>query len=967
MQIQEWTLKQRVALKKTRSYVKTHKKQLLKMWGIIAVADIFLNGIIMMCLCAITGAKMSANPIRIIGYGLFHSGSIPLYFLVVLVTCYAAFRWHLDKALDSQQLDDKDFIISDTNEYDSSHFMDDEEKQVLLKEGDIEDLDGNILGVDMVTKKPVELNPDMPITEKRNGNTFVAGGSGSRKTRSQILPTILQSIKRGESIIVLDPKGENYEETHLLAKKNGYIVRSINYLKPICSDSIAYLHLVGNDTIAAQTMAEVIMTNAGGEQAHKGDFWADGEKALLEFGILEVSMDKKIPDEEKTLGKVYDILVHKTIDEIQAMAEGLGNDHPAKKQWDIFMTTPEQTRGGILTGLATKLQLLQEPTTNAITSYDEVDLEAPGKYKCAYYLIIDPTQPTFQWLQALMFSFLFNKLLNYASTQPGRKCRVPVNFVLDEFSKAGTIAQFEPILSVTRSYGINVMMIVQGLGQLTDLYEQTGADLILGHCDTQIFLGTTEHKTNGDWWSSKEGEVTIKTVSEKKQTAGFLSGMMGADSSDSVGSGKRALETVSELITMNRDEERVFIANAHPLKLYKFDYSNHPYYAQLEKENAIRHTPAWWSRDDVRNEKWFRTAVKEVAEEGQEGSADISFEDWKKIQIQNAKSQYVNKEALARVIKKSKQQKKQNELDKKKIEQAEYELFISRNGGTVKSDKAEAENKTASFKKKKAETEGSKKTASTKQTSDSDIPSVKEAIIANAKKKADEVKEKAEKAAETVKKNAEKVTEEKFRYFKPAKKKKKKKQEEPSEKMYSSDEVTEMAKKMAEEMLRKNGISTPPVSENTSGETSDNRDSHSDIQSKANDNRIIKVSDASENNEGKDIYVDSETGEVMDNPEQIISEPEPEDMPDNAEEFGSDSNIPDDKPEGFPDDNMPEDYPPDDVPDMPDDIPSDIVDDDDDKDGLKDIPDDEEENDLNDIPDEDEDSDDVEETSFTEL
>lgn len=967
MQIQEWTLKQRVALKKTRSYVKTHKKQLLKMWGIIAVADIFLNGIIMMCLCAITGAKMSANPIRIIGYGLFHSGSIPLYFLVVLVTCYAAFRWHLDKALDSQQLDDRDFIISDTNEYDSSHFMDDEEKQILLKEGDIEDLDGNILGVDMVTKKPVELNPDMPITEKRNGNTFVAGGSGSRKTRSQILPTILQCIKREESIIVLDPKGENYEETHLFAEKNGYIVRSINYLNPICSDSIAYLHLVGDDTIAAQTMAEVIMANASGEQAHKGDFWADGEKALLEFGILEVSMDKKIPDEKKTLGKVYDILVHKTIDEIQAMAEGLGNDHPAKKQWDIFMTTPEQTRGGILTGLATKLQLLQEPTTNAITSYDEVDLEAPGKYKCAYYLIIDPTQDTFQWLQALMFSFLFNKLLNYASTQPGRKCRVPVNFVLDEFSKAGTIAQFEPILSVTRSYGINVMMIVQGLGQLTDLYEQTGADLILGHCDTQIFLGTTEHKTNGDWWSSKEGEVTIKTISEKKNTAGFLSGMMGAENSDSVGSGKRALETVSELITMSRDEERVFIANAHPLKLYKFDYSNHPYYDQLEKENAVQHTPAWWSRDDVRDEKWFRTAVKKVAEEGQEGSADTSFEDWKKMKIQNSKSRYVNKEALIRVLKKSKQQKKQNELDKKKIEQAEYELFISRNGGTIKSDKAEAESKAASFEKKKAEKAGSKKTASTKQASDSDIPSVKEAIIANAKKKADEVKEKAEKAAKTVKKNAEKVTEEKFRYFKPAKKKKEKKQEEPSEKMYSSDEVTEMAKKMAEEMLRKNGISTPPVSENTSGEISDNRDSHSDIQSKVNDNRITKVSDASENNKGKDIYVDPETGEVIDNPEQIPSEPGLEDMPDEAEDFGSDSDIPDDEPEDSPDDNMPEDYPPDDVPDMPDDIPSDTAADDDEEDRLKDIPDDEEDDELNDMPDEDEESDDVEETPFTEL
>ena len=63
-------------------------------------------------------------------------------------------------------------------------------------------------------------------------HTLVIGATGSGKTQNTILPTIKVLAKKGESVVVTDPKGEIYEKAGGLLKKNGYKIILLNFRNP---------------------------------------------------------------------------------------------------------------------------------------------------------------------------------------------------------------------------------------------------------------------------------------------------------------------------------------------------------------------------------------------------------------------------------------------------------------------------------------------------------------------------------------------------------------------------------------------------------------------------------------------------------------------------------------------------------------------------------------------------------------
>lgn len=61
------------------------------------------------------------------------------------------------------------------------------------------------------------------------------------------------------------------------------------------------------------------------------------------------------------------------------------------------MQANETVRTSVIIGLGSKLQVMQAQLVRSITSYDEIDLELPGKQKCAYYCIISDQDSTFEF------------------------------------------------------------------------------------------------------------------------------------------------------------------------------------------------------------------------------------------------------------------------------------------------------------------------------------------------------------------------------------------------------------------------------------------------------------------------------------------------------------------------------------------------------------------------------------------
>lgn len=214
------------------------------------------------------------------------------------------------------------------------------------------------------------------------------------KTRAYCINRILQSVAKGESLIITDPKSELYEKTSEYLRGQDYEVKVFNLVTPESSDSWNCLTEIEGDELMAQLFCDVIIKNTGSE---RGDhFWDSAEMNLLKALVLYV--EQGYPPERKNIGQVYTLLTLSSEKELNSLFEMLPSTHPAKAPYAIFKQASETVRSGVIIGLGSRLQVFQNSKIRSITAYDEIDLELPGKKPCAYFCITSDQDSTFDFL-----------------------------------------------------------------------------------------------------------------------------------------------------------------------------------------------------------------------------------------------------------------------------------------------------------------------------------------------------------------------------------------------------------------------------------------------------------------------------------------------------------------------------------------------------------------------------------------
>ena len=407
---------------------------------------------------------------------------------------------------------------------------------------------------------------------------------------------LFQSIHRGESVLVSDPKSELYNDTSELFRKNGYEVKVFNLVDPKHSDTWNCMSDLEGDTLMAQVLTNVIIGNTS---QGKGDhFWDSGEMNLLKALVLYVALDEHRTPDQKNLWEVYQYLITKTELELALMFGMLPFGHPAKAPFNLFAQASDNVRSNILLGLGTRLQILQSNTVARLISGNEIDLTAPGKRKCAYYIILSDQETSMQFLSSLFFSFLFIKLTRFADISPGGHCPIPVNLILDEFNNIGRIggapdgSDFARSLSVIRSRDIRVMLAVQSLGQLQNRYPNNLWAEIIGNCDIQLMLGCTDDVT-ANYFSARSGDMSIQVQSTMTTKQTMAVAQMIPQYRETQGHGRRKLLTPDEVLRLPHKEMLVIIRGQNILKLTKFDYTRHPMSKELVPVSIMNYVPAF--------------------------------------------------------------------------------------------------------------------------------------------------------------------------------------------------------------------------------------------------------------------------------------------------------------------------------------------------------------------------------------
>ena len=486
------------------------------------------------------------------------------------------------------EYDPRGFTKSKTGIYGTASWMTDKELKSVLELTTAEKATGMILG-----ERKGQL-VCLPENTRLNKHTAVFGASGTMKSRAVVRNALFSSIRRGESVLISDPKSEMYNDTSELFRKNGYEVKVLNLVDPMHGDSWNCMSDLNGNTMMAQVLTNVIIGNTS---SGKGDhFWDNGEANLLKALVLYTDLDKSLCPEQKNLAYVYQLLTRNSEKTLTAMFDKLPMDHPARAPFNLFAQSSDTVKSGIILGLGTRLQVLQNEAVKQLVSFSDIDLTAPGRHKCAYYIILSDQETSMAFLSSLFFSFLFIKLTRFADSSPEGRCPVPVNLILDEFNNTGRIggapdgSDFCRSLSVIRSRDIRVMIAVQSLGQLQNRYPNNLWAEIIGNCDIQLMLGCTDDLT-ADYISERSGDMSIQVDSTMTVKKTVAVAQVIPQYRETQGQGKRKLLTPDEVLRLPHEEMLVIIRGQNILKLNKFDYTRHPMAKEMTRVSIMDYNP----------------------------------------------------------------------------------------------------------------------------------------------------------------------------------------------------------------------------------------------------------------------------------------------------------------------------------------------------------------------------------------
>ena len=548
------------------------------------------------------------NPVKCFAAVFTPQGVGVIFFLFIMYALISGKWLHLITGVKITK-DERNFFVSNEGSHGTSGWMTKKERVKILESGTADELPCTILcktkdsGFSDEFAEYLGLRSDSGL----NKHIIAYGATGSGKSRGFVKPLmlkmaqLLEAGKSKQSMIIVDPKAELFEQYSEFLKDCGYTVRAFNLLDMENSDGWNCIGETEGDVDMVQSVAETIIRNTS-EDGQKADFWDKAEQNLLIALILYVQSmrdpvtNELLPIHERSLGTIYKILSSESAKSLDAKFQRLPLDHPARGPYGIFKQAASNLWGNVFIGLGSRMNVFQNKLVDKITKYHEIDLELPGKQPCAYFCIISATDTAYEFLSSLFFSMLFKKLSDYARKHGDERGRLPVevNFVMDEFCNVGKLLDFKKTISVVRGYGINCQIIVQSIAQLSDRYPVKEWEEIVGNCDTQLVLGCNDMMTS-EYISKRCGSVTIQlTNSMAPQTPLFspitreVTGYRQTKSNNT-----RPLMYPEEILQMDNKECLVLIRGQKPLKGLKIIPDELSDYKRLRYSRVADYIPKW--------------------------------------------------------------------------------------------------------------------------------------------------------------------------------------------------------------------------------------------------------------------------------------------------------------------------------------------------------------------------------------
>lgn len=357
-------------------------------------------------------------------------------------------------------------------------------------------------------------------------HNLVIGSTGSGKTQTIVKPMVNLLAKKGESMIITDPKGEIYKYAASALKERGYKIIVLNFREPAHGNAwnpltLPYRYYKEGNTDKSTELLDDVALNILYDQSKKSndsDFW---EKSAADyFSGLALGLFYDANEKEVNLNSInYMSSVgeerYATSNYIKEYFNLKGPESSPYIFASNTINAPNETKGGILSTFRQKIRLFSSrESLSEMLAYSDFNMQDIGREKTAVFMIIHDEKKTYHSLMTIFIKQCYETLIDVAQ-ENGGKLPFRTNFILDEFANMPPLKDVDSMVSAARSRDIRFTFIIQNFAQLNDVYGKEVAEIIKGNCGNLVYLISTELAALEEI-SKMCGEVKSK---EKDKTA----------------------------------------------------------------------------------------------------------------------------------------------------------------------------------------------------------------------------------------------------------------------------------------------------------------------------------------------------------------------------------------------------------------------------------------------------------------
>ena len=484
---------------------------------------------------------------------------------------------------------------------------------------------GNLMeaeGKGLTAKKGLILGKigSTPIVSDEPAHVLVVGPTRSGKGVSFIVPN---GFTWQGSSVWFDPKRENFSIFGAYRKSIGEDVfmfspgeRETHRYNPL--DFIRRDERMPTD---AMVVASFIIPDATGS----GEIWAKSARMLL-ASMIGYVMTASSCEGERHLRRVsrmtttgVDFLLV-----LKGLVENQGHLMPSwvKDGFNQFIGIEKETRNSALFNLNTAMNPWNSGLIAAATETSDFDIRQLRRRRMSIFIGCSIAQlDIYRPIIKILVQQIHDQMM---ASLPGPDEPHQVLVMIDEFRQLGPMESLVSKLTVNAGYGFRMVLVLQDVGQLDEVYSKAVRITTLSACQVKLFIQINDLET-AEYVSDMLGQTTLEI-----KTPVHRAGQTIFSTEKSVRYEERAFKTPEDLRRMKPTKAILLVPNSYGFELTKYRYfADSPFKKMLAKIARVKvKLPALaeWSDDGLlktpASEPAQQVQIKSIEEQKQERIAE---------------------------------------------------------------------------------------------------------------------------------------------------------------------------------------------------------------------------------------------------------------------------------------------------------------------------------------------------------